>query len=273
MLNLLPALTQAQVLAGIWSGKRTQSAGGCFPEYQTELHIYYSKDNSVMGNAYNYYNREQFTKINFTGRYNPYTRRLMIFENAVVQYQVPEHCIPCIKTYDLNWDEQGKPSMDGEWSGHQMGNAFPCPPGKIHLEKERHAVFPVDVPQNETLKGVQKTLLHPEREKELVTTLNIDTADLQIDLYDNAEIDGDTISIFMNNTLLVYKQELTDRPLRLNLFAFPNTDYELLMYAENLGRIPPNTAIMVITAGRQRYELRLSSSEQKSAVVRFRYPQ
>jgi len=44
-----------------------------------------------------------------------------------------------------------------------------------------------------------------------------------------------------------------------------------MMYADNLGKIPPNTALMIITAGQKRYELRVVSSEQKSAVVRFVY--
>jgi type IV secretory pathway VirB9-like protein len=44
-----------------------------------------------------------------------------------------------------------------------------------------------------------------------------------------------------------------------------------MMYADNLGKIPPNTSLMIITAGTKRYELRISSSEKKSAVVRFRY--
>jgi len=94
-----------QNLTGIWRGKRTQVTGGCYPEYSIELHVYYSKDNDIMGNAYNYYDKDRFTKINFTGRYNPQTKRMVIIENAVVQYNVPNNCVPCIKTYDLNWSE------------------------------------------------------------------------------------------------------------------------------------------------------------------------
>jgi hypothetical protein len=90
-------------------------------------------------------------------------------------------------------------------------------------------------------------------------------------LYDNAEIDDDTVTVFINNTLLLYKKRLTNKALTLDLDVFPNMDYELMMYADNLGRIPPNTSLMVITAGRKRHELRLSSTQQKSATVRFRY--
>jgi len=41
------------------------------------------------------------------------------------------------------------------------------------------------------------------------------------------------------------------------------------MVAENLGTIPPNTALMIVTAGSQRYELFLTSTEQKNAVVKI----
>ena len=261
----------AQNLTGIWRGKRTQVSGGCYPEYSLELHVYYANDNSIMGNAYNYYDNEKYTKINFTGRYNPQTKRLVIIENLVVQFNVPSNCIPCVKTYDLNLSGAGKESLDGEWKGHEMGNNATCPPGKIHLDKETISVFPVDVFQNDTLAGLQKNLVLQKREKEIVQTIAIDKSDIKIELYDNAEIDDDTVTVFLNNTLLLYKKRLTDKPLTVNFTAFPNTDYELLMYADNLGRIPPNTSLMIITAGTRRYEMRISSSEQKSAVVRFRY--
>jgi hypothetical protein len=43
------------------------------------------------------------------------------------------------------------------------------------------------------------------------------------------------------------------------------------MYANNLGAIPPNTALMMVTAGDRKFEVYLSSSEQKSAAVKFVY--
>ncbi len=105
----------------------------------------------------------------------------------------------------------------------------------------------------------------------MVEILKLDTSLIKIELYDNAEIDDDTVTVLLNNTLLLYKKRLTDKPLQLMFNAFPGTEYELIMYADNLGRIPPNTALMVITAGKKRYELRLASSLEKSAAVKFVY--
>lgn len=264
----------AQSITGIWRGKRTQGSQGCFPEYYLELHITWANDNSLMGNAYSYVDTRQYTKINFTGRYNPLNKRMVITENAVLQYSVPANCIPCIKTYDLTWSKNGAlEALLGDWKGHEMGNNNVCPPGKITLNRETTPTFPVDVYQNDTLMNLQKNLKLQERQKEVVQTVVIDTSVIKIELYDNAEIDDDTVSIFLNNSLLLHKKRLTDRPLTFQFNAFPNTEYELMMYAENLGRIPPNTSLMIITAGKKRYEVRLSSSEQKSAVVKFKYTQ
>ena len=261
----------AQNLTGIWRGTRTQTPGGCFPEYSLELQITYS-GNQILGRAYNYYDKERYTKINFSGRYNPQTKRMVIIESAVLTYNIPNSCIPCIKTYDLTWSQSlTEEALNGEWKGHEMGNNNICPPGKIHLTRQTQSIFPVDVIQSDTMSAIQKTKQIMAREKEVVKHIAIDTSHIKIELYDNAEIDDDTVSVFLNNTLLLHKKRLTANALVLNFTAFPNTDYELMMYAENLGRIPPNTSLMIITAGKQRIELRISSSEQKNAVVRFRY--
>lgn len=265
----------AQSLAGIWRGKRTQVAHGCFPEYSLELHITYAGDQSILGNAYSFTSPQQYTKVQFTGRYNPQTKRLVLIEGAILSYNVPADCIPCIKTYDLTLTSNNKENaLTGEWKGHEMGHrTSACPPGTITLSRATTPTFPVDVFQSDTLSSIQKNLQLQSREKELVRTLQVDTPVIRIDLYDNAEIDDDTVSVFLNNTLLLYRKRLTEKPLTLTINAFPGTDYELMLYANNLGRIPPNTSLMIITAGSKRYELRLASSEQKSAVVRLRYSQ
>jgi hypothetical protein len=152
-----------------------------------------------------------------------------------------------------------------------MGNATSCPPGKIRLNRETTSIFPVDIFQNDTLSKQQKNLNIVNREKELIKDLVFDTSAIKIDIYDNAEIDDDTVSVFLNNTLLLYRKRLTATALSLSVTAYPNMDYELMMYADNLGKIPPNTSLMIITAGTKKYEMRISSSEKKSAVVRFRY--
>jgi hypothetical protein len=50
-----------------------------------------------------------------------------------------------------------------------------------------------------------------------------------------------------------------------------NPDHVLVMVAENLGRIPPNTSLMIVQDGEKRHQVSITSTEQKNAMVRFRY--
>ena len=277
ILFLLLAVTciasgEAQNLNGIWRGKLTQVPGGCYPVYFLELQISALDHNSISGNSYDFYDKTRFVRLDFSGRYNATTKRLVIIESKVLTFQIPRDCVPCIKTYDLSYTNNGKEEfLTGDWKGFEMERRAVCPPGRITLQRVMQSEFPVQVRQNDTLARIQQSLKLQPREKDVLQTYQLDTSDIKIDIYDNAEIDDDTVSVFLNNTLLLYKKRLTDKALTLKLQAFPGTEYELMMYADNLGKIPPNTALMIITAGQKRYELRVVSSEQKSAVVRFVY--
>lgn len=110
------------------------------------------------------------------------------------------------------------------------------------------------------------------RSNELVKVLTVTDPDVTIKIYDNGEIDGDSISVYLDNKLVLSNKMLTASPLILKLKMDDiNNEHELTMVAENLGTIPPNTSIMIVEAGEQRFEVRITSTEQKNAVVRFRY--
>ena len=121
----------------------------------------------------------------------------------------------------------------------------------------------------------EKKLADPKYEKrnnDLLKTIEIDNASFTVDLYDNGDIDGDSISLFFNGQLLLSHKRLSDKALRLKLDVDANRDVnELIMYAENLGTIPPNTALMVVNDGDNRYEVRISSDLKKSGAIRFVY--
>ena len=72
--------------------------------------------------------------------------------------------------------------------------------------------------------------------------------------------------------MVLSNKRLSTNPLTLSLnLDEENSTQELTMVAENLGRIPPNSALMIVEAGDQRFRVQLTSTEQKNAVVRFRF--
>jgi len=61
-------------------------------------------------------------------------------------------------------------------------------------------------------------------------------------------------------------------PLQLKLTLDEQQDLqELTFVAENLGRIPPNTALMIVDTGTLQYRLQVLSTDKKNAVFRFRF--
>ena len=271
LLFLFPHFINAQDLNGIWKGTLTQGSGGCYPQYSLELQINFV-NNNIIGKAYDYFDTSKFVKMNFTGKYNPQTKRLVLIETKVIQSNVPFDCAPCIKTYDLIYSKNGDDELlNGDWKGHIENRRNTCPPGKISLKKSAHSDFQVDIEQNDTLAQLQKQIHLQTRKTTLLKTIVVDSSKIKIELYDDAIVDGDTISVFINNKLVLYQQRLTEKPLTIFFNAFPNTEYNLVMYADNLGSIPPNTALMVVTAGSKKFEVYLSSSEEKSAAVKFLY--
>ena len=266
-----PCIALTQDLNGIWRGTLTQEPGGCYPVYNLELQIN-SNNNTLSGKSYDFYDASKYVKLYFSGKYNSQTQRMVLIESEILEHNIPKDCVPCIKTYDLTYTKNGnEESLSGNWKGQELHNKSSCPPGKITLKRVAESAFKVDVDQSPELKKIQLGLSLKPRQNDVIKTIKVEKPSIKIELYDNAEVDGDTVTILLNNKLLVYKKRLTDKPLTLQLNAFPGTDYELMMYADNLGSIPPNTALMVVTSGDNKHEVYLSSTEQKNAVVRFRY--
>ena len=101
--------------------------------------------------------------------------------------------------------------------------------------------------------------------------LEITSDSIRISLYDNGEIDGDTVTVFLNGKPVLAHQELTARAMNIYLTLDNSKDVnEISLFAENLGKIPPNTALMVVTDGVSRFEVFLSSTYTQNATVRIK---
>jgi hypothetical protein len=111
------------------------------------------------------------------------------------------------------------------------------------------------------------------RRQVVQATLPLVGDSIELQFFDNAEIDGDSIALFLNDRLLFEHVKLSAEPfvLKLAVAQLP-PDASLSMVAENLGAIPPNTSFMMAFVNGQRYTARLESTEGTTAVIRFRRP-
>ena len=109
-----------------------------------------------------------------------------------------------------------------------------------------------------------------KRDNELVRQIVADHDSLSVTLYDNGEIDGDSVTLIYNNQIVTTHQLLSAKPVTFTIKVAKGSPNELVMYAENLGSIPPNTALMVIYDGGKRYELNVSSTKNSNGMVAFK---
>ena len=244
---IVGGVAAAQDVSGFWKGTLSMT-GGCFPQNHIELQID-EKAQTLSGNSYHYLNTDNYVKKKFEGFYNPAQKRLVLNEGLVTVFNIPPHCTVCIKNYTLVYARTGnQETLTGTWDGRMANTGADCLPGSIVLHRIRESAFK-EVPE-----------------------LNVDTGTLRLDFYDNGMVDGDSITVLVNKQVVLSHQRLTAKPITSYVKVdLQHTFQEIEMVAENIGTIPPNTALLIVTSGEKRYRLFLSSTESKSAKVRFVY--
>ena len=111
------------------------------------------------------------------------------------------------------------------------------------------------------------------RKKVFTAEIPLEGDSIELRFFDNVQVDGDSITLFLNEKLIFTHIRLTEKPfvVRFAVSDLADTN-ELTMVAENLGDIPPNTAYMVAIVNEKRYEVNLSSSEETSGMIRLKKP-
>jgi len=110
------------------------------------------------------------------------------------------------------------------------------------------------------------------RTTEVLRTIYFKSDSLELVLYDNGTVDGDTVSVVLNNEVVIPMQGLSEKAYRKMIRITPDMgdSLQLVMYAENLGSIPPNTGLLIVVDGSDRQEIRFEGDLSKSSAVILR---
>jgi len=151
----------------------------------------------------------------------------------------------------------------------------PPPPVSVPVVKAAPVPAPPPVVKKQTVfseAGTNAAANIKNRELENIQTVSYKTDSLVFTLYDNGEIDGDTVSVLVNGKVFMGKKGLSTRPVTETLYITPDLGdtLEVVMYAESLGSIPPNTGLLIVQDGRDRHEIRFSGDLNKNASITFR---
>jgi hypothetical protein len=184
-----------------------------------------------------------------------------------------ESQILCIKLLDLNLTVTDTTDyLKGHWTGVQEDYTR-CVPGMALLKRTKSGVSQTLSPSilrmmatDTAPNGFLNTRLAPP------AIINVQNTVLELEISDYLKQDGDTVSLFINRRPFIKKLPILRKPQKKSLRINPNTGItELILYAENLGQIPPNTSVLTVFDGFTRQRVRIESTKETSAIIYFRY--
>ena len=293
---LLSLKTFSQSVSGYWYGAANVKSKSSTNNYLVELILH--QDRTLVKGIVNYYFKKTYRSIKVNGNYNSLTRQLTLFDIPVTYHgSIEDLEVDCMMNFaatlrvakvssNLVGSFQGKPEY-----------RYTCPDVNFNLKlnadisKEDSILHAIRV-YKETYQvwkpTYQDTLIavniiprkvenyvidseYKQRENVVSKEITVSSDSLKVDFFDNGEIDGDSISIFYNNKLIAFNRILSTKAVHFTV-ALDTTRQinEITMFADNLGSIPPNTALMVVTDGKKRYEIPMASNLQRNATLKIR---
>lgn len=108
-----------------------------------------------------------------------------------------------------------------------------------------------------------------KRVNNTIQTLTVTADSLVLSFYDNGVVDGDSISVYLNEENIISKIKLKEAAAKKTIYLSNQGDDEirLTLVAENLGSIPPNTGLLIIQDGKERYQIRFKADMETNASV------
>lgn len=285
----------AQKVGGSWYGKAEIMLEGQSHNYLTEL-ILKQKGSDVQG-VMGYYFKNQYQSFFVRGKYNSKTRLLQIKDVPIVFFRSNDAkpSVNCIMDFEASLTVSKVKSNLRGYFLRKPQYKYTCPDLNLlftldtqektdSILKEAVAVqrvwkplpeevvfIPEVVPEKKLEPPPPAVVKFEERKTVLTNEIIVKSDSLRITFYDNGDVDGDTISVFYNKVPVLQKQGLSVQGINLYLHLDSTTTiHDLSMFAENLGAIPPNTALMIIHDGTTRHEIFLTSNFTLNGTVRIR---
>ncbi|RYY52929.1 MAG: hypothetical protein EOO09_19800 [Chitinophagaceae bacterium] len=286
----------AQSVFGYWYGSATVQSSGTANNYLLELVL--KPEKGYVSGVFNYYFKNQFRSMLVKGNYDASGRILTLYDISIPYHKSNAGMeIECQMNFkgSLRVAKAGSnliglmtslPAYKYTCTDLSFNLAFNADASKqdsvlraIREFKEENQVWtPGKADTLTAVRVIQRKVTnyfienqYKQREKITGQEISVGSPTISLDFYDNGEVDGDSISVFFNDQLLAFSQKLGTRSIHFDIALDSTKEVnEITMFADNLGSIPPNTALMIVTDGDKQYDIRLSSSLEKSATLRIR---
>lgn len=276
----------AQNLNGTWKGTLFQEPK---TNFYFEIRIKKTEGNKIYGTTFiqnageamQYGSQKgDYGTLEFSGTING--NEVIIQESGIVQQDKSSSFYWCIKRCLLKLTkEKNNWTLSGSW--HSTST---CNPGTLSVSKKTKApkkekennpepkdsianIDPIKpiLPMDSVKESVQLPPdTNTQRKIDVKYKLNVDSDELLLKIWDNDLVDGDIISLQLNGNWILKEHLVTKgkKKLKIRLTQKFNT---LVLYAENLGSKPPNTAAIMVYDGKTEHKIILQSDKGKSEAM------
>lgn len=268
---LITMVARAQDISGTWTGNYGKIPLNPSPEkLVVELFLY--QDSLITGATHLYYKKNHYEHYKIKGVYHRSDSSIYFTEDSTIAVKLGFMATNCLGNYQMKLTvTDSTMQWNGKWSDKSRA-LFHCPSTRVWLSKP-HPKPAQPALENASVPSVvedDKLLARKPDIQSLIEIGKMEMDSIKIELYDNGTIDQDSVSLYYNQSLLVNKKMISTKPITLYI-SIPahETVGKLKLIAENLGSIPPCTALMIVTTRKKRHEVTLSSNFDSNAVVEF----
>src|SRR3954471_17957007 len=235
------AIISAQSVKGLWYGVGHVSKFGDNNAYLSELKL--KQTGSKVTGEFNYFFRRTEIKTKISGTYDSQTRTLYLNTNPVLNFQAKnENGADCpMKGIFKLTVSRVQSSLTGQFiatSTYKLTcpdidvqfvkgiKEDPLPPSKDTVEqviatvptaKPKKQIDPIAKPKKQIDPTAVLIVALNKRTFDVTPVIDVDADSLKVTLYDNGEVDNDTVSLFYNRKLIAAKKMLSDKPLSMTL--------------------------------------------------------
>ena len=269
----------AQNISGTWTGNYSKPIFG-FNPIKLVVEIFLSNDSIITGASHLYYARNKYEHYTFKGIYNKKDSTVIFKEDSTLAVKLGFGNLNCLGNYKMKLRVTDTLlTLNGKWSDIKRGLFRWGSTGvflvkkinKITVDEVKKKIESKIAKDSFTITPNVKEKLSRQLDIQSLIEFTVDEKDsIKFEIYDNGEIDGDSISLFFNDSLIVNNKKITTNPITFFLsIDRTNVISNVKLIAESLGTIPPCTAMLIITTKKKRHVVYLSNKVQSNAVIEF----
>jgi hypothetical protein len=251
----------SQNISGTWEGNYGGSVFMANPQ-KLVVEIFLFNDSLISGASHLYYGKNKYEHYTIKGKYSKKDSTIIFTEDSTIAIKLGFMSSNCLGIYKMKLiTNDSLFRFEGRWKD-KSSSIFKCKSSTVWLAKKINNLKEPIITKQEKIYNRAIDI------QSLIEIKKQDADSIKVEIYDNGEIDNDTITVYYNDSLVISKKMISIQPIifYINLTAEQPIG-KIKLVAESVGTIPPCTALMIITAKKKRHEINLKSDFYKNGVV------